>query len=123
MRSAYKGQLAVPYRVGSLGHRPRPLARSLCEQHFAHGYCTPLSCRRTDIGHDWNVKRGEHHVAVINGIPILIAPGENDCKENNEFIRWVHRARRLSSMIALRASANAADVRLERKLRFECVKH
>ena len=61
-------------------------------------------------------------VAAINGVPILIAQGENDCEEDNEFIRWVHRARRLSSMMALRASANAADVRLERKLRFEYAK-
>ena len=58
-------------------------------------------------------------VAAINGIPILIAQGENDCEEDNELIRSVHRARHLSSMMALRASVNAADVRLERKLRFE----
>ena len=51
--------------------------------------------------------RGEP-VAAINSIPILIAHGENDCEEDNEFIRWVHRARRLSSMMALRASANDA---------------
>ena len=31
----------------------------------------------------------------------------------------MHRARRLSSMMALRASANAAEVCLERKLRFK----
>ena len=51
-------------------------------------------------------------VAAIDGIHILIANGENDCEEDNEFIRCVHRARYLSSMMALRASANAADVRL-----------
>ena len=56
-------------------------------------------------------------VTVNHGIPILIAQGENDCEEDNEFIRWLHRARHLSSMMALRASANAADARLERKLR------
>ena len=54
-------------------------------------------------------------VAVINGIPSLIAQGKNDCEEDNEFIRWVHRARHLSSMMALRASTNAADVRLEQR--------
>ena len=56
-------------------------------------------------------------VTAINGIPILIAQGENDCEEDNEFIRY--RARHLSSMMALRASANAADVC---KLRFEYAK-
>ena len=61
-------------------------------------------------------------VAAINDIPILLAPGEDECEEDNELIRWVHRARRLSSIMALRASANDADVFLERKLRFEYAK-
>ena len=61
-------------------------------------------------------------VIAIKGVPILLALGENECEEDNEFIRWVHRARHLSSMIALWSSASAADVRLERKLRYEYAK-
>ena len=61
-------------------------------------------------------------VIAIHGIPILLAPGEDEGEDNIEFIRWVHRARRLSSMMALRASENAVDIRLERKLRFEYAK-
>ena len=61
-------------------------------------------------------------VTAINGIPILIAHGESECEEDNEFIRWVYRACRLSSMLALRAITNAADSRLERNLRFEYAK-
>ena len=60
-------------------------------------------------------------VAAINAIPILLAPGEDECKEDNESIRDVHRAR-LSIIMPLRASANAADARLERKLRFNNAK-
>ena len=43
-------------------------------------------------------------------------------KEDNAFIRWVHKARRLRSTSALRASADKADVRLERKLRYDFAK-
>uniref|UniRef100_M4BF53 Uncharacterized protein n=1 Tax=Hyaloperonospora arabidopsidis (strain Emoy2) TaxID=559515 RepID=M4BF53_HYAAE len=43
-------------------------------------------------------------------------------KEDSEFIRWVHRTRRLSSMYSLRASVSVADVRLERKLRHDYAK-
>ena len=58
-------------------------------------------------------------VTAIHGIPIFLAPGEDECEEDKVFIRWVHREHRVSSMIALRASTNAVDVRLERKLRFD----
>ena len=43
-------------------------------------------------------------------------------EEDNDFIRWVHRTRRLSSIYALRASVSVADVRLERKLRYDYAK-
>ena len=51
--------------------------------------------------------------------PFLIAPSETDCDKDDVLIGWVHRARRLSSMMAFRTSVNAADVRLTRKLRFK----
>ena len=43
-------------------------------------------------------------------------------EEDNDFIRRVHRTRRLSNMYALRASVSVADVRLERKLRYDYAK-
>uniref|UniRef100_M4BKH5 Uncharacterized protein n=1 Tax=Hyaloperonospora arabidopsidis (strain Emoy2) TaxID=559515 RepID=M4BKH5_HYAAE len=43
-------------------------------------------------------------------------------EEDSAFIRWVHSARRLSSMNDLRASADKADGRLERKLHYEFTK-
>ena len=48
-----------------------------------------------------------------------MSAGETKDEEDNDFIRWVHRTRRLSSMYALRASVSVTDVRLERKLRYD----
>ena len=59
---------------------------------------------------------------TLKGVPILLSAGEDEIKENNAFVRWVHRVRRPSSMYALRASASVADVRLERKLRYDYAK-
>ena len=43
-------------------------------------------------------------------------------EDNNEFIRWAHRARHLSSMLVLRDSVSVADVLLEHKIRYEYAK-
>uniref|UniRef100_M4BEB3 Uncharacterized protein n=1 Tax=Hyaloperonospora arabidopsidis (strain Emoy2) TaxID=559515 RepID=M4BEB3_HYAAE len=43
-------------------------------------------------------------------------------EEDNKFIRWVPRTRRLSSKYALRDSVSVADVRLERQLRYDYAK-
>ncbi|CAI5742841.1 unnamed protein product [Hyaloperonospora brassicae] len=56
------------------------------------------------------------------GVPILLFAGELPEEEDNEFIRWVYRKRRLSSVPTLRDSADVADVRLERKQRFDYAK-
>ena len=52
-------------------------------------------------------------VRPIKGVPILLFAGELTEEEDNQFIRWVYRKRNLSSVPALRASADVADVRLE----------
>ena len=61
-------------------------------------------------------------VPPIKGVPILLSAGETTDEEDGAFARWVHRTRRLSSMYALRASANVVDMRLERKLRYDYAK-
>uniref|UniRef100_A0AAV1TS51 Uncharacterized protein n=1 Tax=Peronospora matthiolae TaxID=2874970 RepID=A0AAV1TS51_9STRA len=61
-------------------------------------------------------------VPPIKGIPILLFSGETVSEEDDAFVHWVHYVRRLSNMFALRASAHAADVRLERKLRYNYAK-
>ena len=55
-------------------------------------------------------------------IPVILYPGESEANDDSTFTRWAHRARRLPSMSALRSSASKADVRLERKLRYEFAK-
>ena len=61
-------------------------------------------------------------VPPIKGVPIVLSAGETKDEEDNDFIRWVHCTLRLSSMYALRASVSVADVRLERKLRYDYAK-
>uniref|UniRef100_A0AAV1UWK6 Uncharacterized protein n=1 Tax=Peronospora matthiolae TaxID=2874970 RepID=A0AAV1UWK6_9STRA len=61
-------------------------------------------------------------VPPIKGIPILFLAGETVSEEDDAFVHWVHYVRRLSNIFALRASARAADVRLERKLRYDYAK-
>uniref|UniRef100_A0AAV1UCM5 Uncharacterized protein n=1 Tax=Peronospora matthiolae TaxID=2874970 RepID=A0AAV1UCM5_9STRA len=61
-------------------------------------------------------------VPPIKGIPILLFAGETVSEEDDAFAHWVHHVRRLSNVFALRASAHAADVRLERKLRYDYAK-
>ena len=61
-------------------------------------------------------------VPALKEVPIVLHPGEDIEEDDRMFIRWAHRARRLSSMDALRASAAVVNVRLERKLRFDFAK-
>uniref|UniRef100_A0AAV1TRV3 Uncharacterized protein n=1 Tax=Peronospora matthiolae TaxID=2874970 RepID=A0AAV1TRV3_9STRA len=61
-------------------------------------------------------------VPPIKGIPNILFAGETVREEDDAFVHWVHYVRRLSNMFALRASAHAADVLLERKLRYAYAK-
>ena len=49
----------------------------------------------------------------------MLFTGELTKEEDNQFIRWLYRTRHISSISALRASADVADARLEQKLRYE----
>ena len=58
-------------------------------------------------------------------IPVILYPGESEANDDSTFTRWAHRAHRarwLPSMSDLRSSASKADVRLERKTRYEFAK-
>ena len=55
-------------------------------------------------------------------MPILLFAGELPEEKENQPVRWVYRTRHLSCVLSLRESASVADVRLERKLRYEYAK-
>lgn len=61
-------------------------------------------------------------VPAMRTIPVVLAQGELLHEDDAQFENWVHRARHLSSLEALRASFGEADVRLERRLRFDFAK-
>ena len=80
-----------------------------------HGrYLEPfLTTQGQYLAHLESLYRGVS-VRPIQGVPILLFASELPEEEDNQFIRWVYRKRHLSSVPALRASADVADVRLER---------
>ena len=55
-------------------------------------------------------------------IPVFLYSSKSKAEDDSTFTRWEHRARRLPSMNALRASASKAGVRLECKLPYEFAK-
>ena len=52
---------------------------------------------------------------LIKGVSILLTEGDFDFDEDNTFVCWGHKPRRLSSMINLTARVSFADVSLEHK--------
>ena len=113
------GQSLVTWVIGPEASSPEEIAsrKALRERYLEPAVTTPSLYK----GRLVKQGRGES-VPPMKGVPILLFPGETPEEEDNAFIRWVHLARRLSSMMALRASANVADVRLERKLRYDYAK-
>ena len=61
-------------------------------------------------------------VPAMRTIPIVLSPTEADYDDAIQFTRWVHRVRHLSNLVSLQVSGDLADVRLERKLRFDFAK-
>ena len=61
-------------------------------------------------------------VPPTRGTPVLLDVGGLASEEDDAFIRWVHKARCLSSINALRESADKDDVHLEWKLRYDFTK-
>ena len=61
-------------------------------------------------------------VAPFRIIPIVLSPRETVDEEDAHFTNWVHKARRRSNLYEIRKSADPANVRLERKLRFDFAK-
>ena len=82
-------------------------------------YLTPEAT--TIIEYQLKLKEQAHGATVPTQrtIHVVLYPGESDAEYDSTFTRWVHRARHLPSMNEIRASAFKAEVRLERKLRYE----
>ena len=49
---------------------------------------------------------------------MILSAEEMDFEEDNLFVRWVHISRQIINMMSLRESASVANVRLERKHRY-----
>ena len=113
------GQPLVSWRIAPEAKTPDELEerRALRERYLVPTIVTQSQymARLTAQGHNQPVPQ-------MRGIPVMYLSGESPDEEDNAFVRWAHRVRRLSSMTALRASADRADVLLERKLRFEYAK-
>ena len=104
-----------------MGHWPRGYVarryrlRKTRNERYLEPYLTTQGQYRTHLE---SLSRGGS-ARPIKGVPILLYAGELPEEEGNQFIRWVYRKLHLSSVLALRASDDVADVRLERQLRFE----
>ena len=111
--------LVAPYRSGTLGLRP-PCQETwtTLRKRYLHPCITTLSRYKTRLAK----QARDAPVPTLKKVPILLAAGEDEREEYNEFIRWIYWARHLSSMMDLCESASATNVRLEQKLRYEYAK-
>ena len=80
MRSASEGQLADPYRGGSLGQKPRHLAKLLRERRSSHGFCSQVSCRLTDTGLDLKGKHEVHSSSPFIAYPFFLPLATTNAK-------------------------------------------
>ena len=110
------GQSLASWTIGPAAKTPEEIeAGNVLRERYLVPYVMTTSqykARILDQGHGVPVP-------PIRGIPVLLDVGELASEEDNTFIRWVNKARLLSSINALRAGADKADVRLERKFRYD----
>uniref|UniRef100_M4B2M6 Uncharacterized protein n=1 Tax=Hyaloperonospora arabidopsidis (strain Emoy2) TaxID=559515 RepID=M4B2M6_HYAAE len=113
------GQTLATWTIGSVA---ASLEEEAIGQALRERYLEPSLTTQSQYKARLELQARGAPVPPIKGVPILLSAGETKDEEDNDFIRWVHRTRRLSSMYALRASVSVADVRLERKLRYDYAK-
>uniref|UniRef100_A0AAV1VBH0 Uncharacterized protein n=1 Tax=Peronospora matthiolae TaxID=2874970 RepID=A0AAV1VBH0_9STRA len=105
-----------------IGHRPKSTEEVASGQTLRERYLEPQLTTQGQYKASLDMQARRPPIPPIKGIPILLFAGDTKSEEDNGFDRWAHRMRRHSSMSALRASVIVADVRLERKLRYDFAK-
>uniref|UniRef100_A0AAV1TL79 Uncharacterized protein n=1 Tax=Peronospora matthiolae TaxID=2874970 RepID=A0AAV1TL79_9STRA len=105
-----------------IGHGPKTPEEVVSYQALREMYLEPHLTTQSQYKARLDMQARGAPVPPIKGIPILLLAGETASEEDDAFVHWVHYVRRLSNIFALRASAHAADVRLERKLRYDYAK-
>uniref|UniRef100_A0AAV1UUI6 Uncharacterized protein n=1 Tax=Peronospora matthiolae TaxID=2874970 RepID=A0AAV1UUI6_9STRA len=105
-----------------IGHGPKTPEEVVSCQALRERYLEPHLTTQSQYKASLDMQARGAPVPPMKGIPILLLAGETASEEDDAFVHWVHYVRRLSNIFALRASAHAADVRLERKLRYDYAK-
>uniref|UniRef100_A0AAV1T260 Uncharacterized protein n=1 Tax=Peronospora matthiolae TaxID=2874970 RepID=A0AAV1T260_9STRA len=105
-----------------IGHGPKTPEEVVSCQALRERYLMPQLTTQSQYKARLDMQARGTPVPPIKGIPILLFAGETVSEEDDAFVHWVHYVRRLSNIFALRASASVADVRLERKLRYDYAK-
>uniref|UniRef100_M4BK35 Uncharacterized protein n=1 Tax=Hyaloperonospora arabidopsidis (strain Emoy2) TaxID=559515 RepID=M4BK35_HYAAE len=113
------GQTLATWTIGPGATSPERVASG---EPLRERYLEPYLTTQSQYKARLEMKARGARVRPIEGIPIRLFAGETTEEEDDAFVRWVHRTRRLSSMYALRASANVAEVRLKRKLQYDYAK-
>ena len=113
------GQSLVHWTIGPEASSPEEIAN---RQALRERYLAPCVTTQSQYLVRLQTQARGAPVPPMKGIPILLFSGDTIDEEDGDFVRWVHRVRRLSSIYSLRASADVADVRLERKLRYDYAK-
>uniref|UniRef100_A0AAV1UGV9 Uncharacterized protein n=1 Tax=Peronospora matthiolae TaxID=2874970 RepID=A0AAV1UGV9_9STRA len=121
-RNVYVGRAGQRLATWVIDHGPKTpeevgSCQALCER-----YLEPHLTNQSQNKALFDMQARGALVPLIKGIPILLLAGETVSEEDDAFVHWMHFVRCLSSIFALRASAQAADVRLDRKLRYDYVK-
>ncbi|KAE8991460.1 hypothetical protein PR001_g21217 [Phytophthora rubi] len=113
-----KGSL-VEYVIG-------PAARSDAELAKRDAWRKRLLTRQTANPAKYCVRLdaqlGQSSVPQIHTIPVVLVRGEDEVDDDAQFQNWAEKARKLSSLDALRASYCVRDIYLERRLRFNFAK-
>ena len=112
------GQTLATWTIGPVAAFPEEGASG---QALRERYLEPYLTTQSQYKHALSCKHVVHRFHRLRRTHSLVRRRTTD-EEDNDFIRWGHHTRRLGSMYALRSSVSVADVRLERKLRYDYAK-